>query len=141
MRLLSIAVLCVSVASSAVGQVQQQAAAAQQEPGSAELVAKAQLEGQAAAKSVGTAGWFGSGVASGVLLGLIGTGVTWAIAGSSDVNLPPEQKLLVANQPVAFQLFYEKEYAAKVKSRRKSSALKGGLIGTAAFVLLYASSR
>lgn len=107
---------------------------------SSELLAKARLDGEMAAMNVGTGGWFGGGLASGVLLGLIGTGVTWAAAGSSNAALPADRQLLLASQPVEYRQLYEKAYADKVKSKRKSSALKGGLVGTAAFVLLVASA-
>lgn len=104
----------------------------------AELLAKARLEGQAAAENAG--GWFGRSVAIGVFTGLIGTAVTYGVAANSGVELPAEKKLDIASQPSAYQEQYEKGYADKVRSRRKSTALGGGILGTAAFVLLVVSS-
>jgi len=106
----------------------------------AALIAQAQTEGALAATNVGTGGWFAGGFASGVVLGLIGTGVTWAIAGSSDATLPADRRLLIANRPTAYQQFYEKSYGDKVKSKRKTSALVGGLVGTATFLVIYLSA-
>ena len=105
-----------------------------------EAVARAQVEGQTAAMNVPTGGWFGGSLVSGVLLGLIGTGVSYGIAAASNVEMPPDKKLAITNPDVSYHAFAEKAYADKVKSKRKSAALKGGLLGTAAFILLYASA-
>lgn len=106
----------------------------------AELTAKGQLDGQAAAQSVGTGGWMGGGVVTGLFTGLIGTAVIWAVAGSSDVSVPADRKVTIAAEPSVYQSAYESSYGQKLKSRRKGAALGGGLIGTAAFVLLYISA-
>lgn len=106
----------------------------------AELIARAQLDGQNAAMNVGTGGWATGGFVSGLFVGLIGTGVTWAMAGSSNVELPPDKRLQIASSPASYQQLYERAFAEKVKSKRKSSALKGGLLGTATFVLLIVSA-
>ena len=103
-------------------------------------MAKGQVEGQAAAQVVGTGGWVAGGVVTGVLTGLIGTAIIWAVAGSSDASVPADRKLLIAEQPSVYQQSYEAGYGQKLKSRRKSAALTGGLLGTAAFVLLYLSA-
>ena len=107
---------------------------------STEMIARAQNDGQLAALNVGTGGWAGGGFASGLLLGFIGTGVSWAAAGASGVESPPDARLRIANQPAEYQQLYTKSYSDKVKAKRKSSALKGGLVGTAAFVLLVVSA-
>lgn len=104
----------------------------------AEMLAKARLEGQSAAQNAG--GWFGRSVAIGVFTGLIGTAVTYGVAANSGVELPAEKKLEIAGQPAAYQEHYEKAYADKVRSKRKSTALGGGILGTAAFVVLLVSS-
>jgi hypothetical protein len=103
-----------------------------------EMVAKAQLDGKTAAMNAG--GWFGRSVVIGAVTGLIGTAVTVGVAGGSGVELPPEQKLSIARQPLLVQQTFEKSYADAVRSKRKSSAWKGGLLGTAAFVVLLISS-
>jgi hypothetical protein len=106
----------------------------------AALVAQAHGDGQMAAANVGTGGWFAGGFASGVVLGLIGTGITWAIAANSAVEVPPDKRLLLANKPVAYQQLYEKAYGDKVKSKRKISGITGGLLGTATFLVIYLSA-
>jgi hypothetical protein len=54
--------------------------------------------------------------------------------------MPPEKKLLITSPDASYKAFAEKAYADKVRSKRKSAALKGGLLGTAAFVVLVAAS-
>lgn len=103
-----------------------------------EMVAKAQLDGKTAAMNAG--GWFGRSVVIGTVTGLIGTAVTFGVAGGSGVELPPEQKLAIARQPLLVQQTFEKSYADAVRSKRKSSSWKGGLLGTAAFVVLLLSA-
>ena len=109
-------------------------------PSATEIMAKARLDGQGDAQSVGTGGWMAGGVVTGVLTGLIGTVVIWAVAGSSDVSVPADRRLQIADQPATYQQGYQSGYGEKLKSRRKSAALGGGLLGTAAFVLLLVSS-
>lgn len=113
-------------------------------PGSAaaevtpEMIARAQMDGRTAAMNAG--GWFGRSVAIGAITGLIGTVVTVGVASGSGVELPPEQKVAIARQPLIVQQTFEKSYADAVRSKRKSSSWKGGLLGTAAFVVLLISS-
>lgn len=106
----------------------------------ATLLAQAQAEGQMAAVGVGTGGWFGGGFASGLLLGLIGTGVSYALASSSNAELPPDRRLVITSQPLAYQQAYEKGFADKVRSKRRTSALTGGLLGTATILVIYLSA-
>ena len=103
-----------------------------------EMMARAQMEGRAAAMNTG--GWFGRSVVIGAVTGLIGTAVTVGVASGSGVELPPEQKVVIARQPILVQQTFEKSYADAVRSKRKSSSWKGGLLGTAAFVVLLISS-
>jgi len=105
-----------------------------------DAVSRAQVEGQTAAMNVGTGGWFGGSLVSGVFLGLIGTGVSYGLAAASNADMPPEKKLTITSPDVTYHALAEKAYADKVRAKRKSAALKGGLLGTAAFVLLYASA-
>jgi hypothetical protein len=123
-----------------MAQVQQQSAPPQPASLTPDALSRAQLEGQTAAMNVGTGGWFGGSLVSGVFLGLIGTGVSWGLAAGSNVEMPPEKKLLITSPDASYKAFAEKAYADKVRSKRKSAALKGGLLGTAAFVVLVAAS-
>jgi hypothetical protein len=105
----------------------------------AAALAQGKADGQAAAATVGTESWYFGGFLSGLLVGLIGTGVSYALAASSGVELPPERRLLVSSQAAPYQQAYEKAYVGKVKSKRKSNALTGGLLGTATFLTIYFS--
>ena len=73
------------------------------------------------------------GLASGVFLGLIGTGIMYAVASSSssDVERVPDG---------VDGSCYRAGYSAKARSMNTSSALTGGLLGTAVLVLLVVSA-
>jgi len=101
-------------------------------------MAKARLDGEIAALNTG--GWFGRSVAIGAVTGLIGTTITYAVAATSTPELPAEKKRAIASQSPDVQAIYEKGYADKVRAHRKSTSLKGGLLGTVAFIVLVASS-
>ncbi len=103
-------------------------------------VIQATAEGQAAAANIGSSGWFAGGFASGVVLGLIGTGITWALAANSQVEVAPDKRLLISSRSATYQQLYEKAYGDKVKSKRKVSALTGGLLGTATILVVYLSA-
>jgi hypothetical protein len=143
-KLLNAVALIVVIPAIAVAQAQQQGMPTnpptQPAALSPDAVTRAQLEGQTAAMNVGTGGWFGGSFASGVFLGLIGTGVSWGLAAGSNADMPPEKKLTITNPDASYRAFAEKAYGDKVRAKRKSAALKGGLLGTAAFVLIYASA-
>ena len=106
-------------------------------PSDLELLARAQLQGETAGGAVRTRGWFAGGLAGGLVGGFIGTGVAYALASSNDVAVPAEQRLAVSTQSAAYQQFYQRAFTEKVKSRRKSSALKGGILGTVTMVVVY----
>jgi hypothetical protein len=103
----------------------------------AALLAQARADGQTAGAKVSTGGWFGGGFVSGLVLTLLGTGIAYAVAADSKVELPPDQRLLITSRPFAYQQAYADGFREKVKSKRKSSALKGGLVATSAWVVLF----
>lgn len=141
-RILALAITLLLPAAG-MAQVQQsspQPAPAVAAPMTPEALSRAQLEGQTAAMNVGTGGWFGGSFVSGLFLGLIGTGVSYGVAAASNVEMPPEKRLMITNPDPSYHAFAEKAFADKVHAKRKSAALKGGLLGTAAFVLLYVSA-
>lgn len=133
-RLLAMAVLAIALPLQAQ---QQPAPAALTSNSTAAELAKARMDGEVAATNVG--GWFGRSVVIGALTGLIGTTITYAVAATSTPQLPTDKKLIIADKPAEAQVMYEKGYADKVRSKRKSTALGGGLLGTAAFVVLVLS--
>jgi hypothetical protein len=112
------------------------AAAAQATTAMAALLAQARTEGRAAGANVGTGGWFAGGLASGAVLSYIGAAVTYALAASRNVTLPPDKKLLITSQPVDYQRAYESAFRDKVKSKRRTSAFKGGALGASTVVIL-----
>lgn len=136
----TLAVLVPAMASAQVQQSGTTPAPAVASPMTPDALSRAQLEGQTAAMNVGTSGWFSGSFVSGVFLGLIGTGVSYGAAAASNVEMPPEKKLMITSPDPSYQAFAEKAYSDKVRAKRKSAALKGGLLGTAAFVILYASA-
>ena len=79
------------------------------------------------------------GVATAVVTQLLGTAVIWGIAGSSAVCVPEDRRLLIVNENPIYQQAYLSGFTEKLRSRRKSVALKGGLLGTAAFLVIYVS--
>ena len=78
-------------------------------------------------------GWMAGGFVSGILLGLIGTGVAWAMASSSTVEVSPVPEGLDAS-------CYRDGYTSKAKSKNATNALTGGLLGTAVLVVLLVSA-
>lgn len=88
---------------------------------------------EAAGDTHSGSGWMVGGLASGLVLGLIGTGIIWAVASSSssDVDRVPDG---------VDGSCYRAGYAAKAKSMNSSSALTGGLLGTLALVVLVVSA-
>ena len=102
--------------------------------------AAAVLHGRALAERRGMGGRFAGGFASGVLLGLIGTGITYVIAGSDDTSLPAMEAARLSATNPTYSLSYQQGYSERLKSRRRSSALTGGLLGTLTFVVIYVSA-
>ena len=78
-------------------------------------------------------GWMAGGFVSGILLGLIGTGISWAMASSSSVEVNRVPDGVEAS-------CYRDGYTSKAKSRNSSNALTGGLLGTAVLVVLVVSA-
>lgn len=104
------------------------------------LMAQGTADGHATAEGVSTGGWFGGGFASGVLLGLIGTGVIWAFAAGSDSEPTGALKASIADRSPVYQQGFNEAYRRKLSSKKKSSAVTGGLIGTAVFLVIYVAS-
>src|SRR5687768_12384200 len=101
MRTVSLAIVLFFTSSELSAQQAQPSGVTQASVASAsEIMARAQIEGQSAAQAPGTGGWFAGGFAGGLVLGLIGTAiVTWGIAGNSDVSVPADKKIAIANEP------------------------------------------
>ena len=81
-------------------------------------------------------GWLAGGLASGLFLGLIGTGIIYGISSSGEVSPPISITLMLENKPSEYRSGFYIGYSRKARKQKKSKALTGGLLGTAAFVIL-----
>lgn len=97
-------------------------------------------DGTLRAESTGTGGYFAGGLVSGVFLGLIGTGITYAVAATSDVSVPASQQAEISEGSPEYAQGYRTGFGDRVKAKRKQSALMGGLLGTAVGVVILLSA-
>lgn len=81
-------------------------------------------------------GWFLGGVASGIILGLIGTAI---ITGASAASNPKPYALEVPKESEVEMACYLNGYKSKAKKKNMLSAVLGGLVGTVVFVAIYVS--
>ena len=79
-------------------------------------------------------GWFVGGLASGVILGLIGTAI---ITGASAASNPKPNYLEVPKDGEVDMSCYLNGYKSKAKKKNMVSALMGGVVGTVIFVAIY----
>ncbi len=98
------------------------------------------LHGRAAADRQGTGGRFAGGYVPGLFLGLIGTGIAYAVASTSDVSVPALEAAQLISANANYSVSYQQGYGERLRSRRKSAALTGGLLGTLTFLVIYASA-
>jgi hypothetical protein len=105
---------------------------AQQQPVATDSIYGAGVqEGITAAQSVGTGLWTLTGFASGALLGPIGTGLAYALAAGSASELPTPITGRIGKKETGFKLGFQQAYTDHLTSKRRGSALVGGLAGTA----------
>lgn len=102
--------------------------------------AAAVLHGRLAAERRSMGGRFAGGFASGLFLAFFGMGMTYVIAGSDDACPPVWDAPQLATTSPTYELAFRQGYAERLKSRRRSSALKGGILGTLAVVVLVVAS-
>ena len=88
--------------------------------------------GKADAQDLSTGGSFVGGLAGGLLLGLIGTGI--AVLAQSDPE--PSAAALSALEREECQYAYTEAFQSKGKSKKRTAALTGGLVGTAVLVVI-----
>jgi hypothetical protein len=107
-------------------------------PVQAKTMPEGVLAGSAAAQTIGTGGSFAGGMAGGLFLGLIGTGIAYVAQGPSQ----PTMTTVASNQQYGadYMMGFNQAFADESKRRKKSSALTGGLIGTGVLVLLVVSA-
>jgi hypothetical protein len=87
-------------------------------------------------ENISTGGSVAAGLAGGVLLGLIGTGLVVLLQSDSE----PSQLAMNNLEGDDCRYAYIEAYENKSLSKKRSSALIGGLIGTALFVAVYLST-
>lgn len=90
-------------------------------------------EGATTAQAAGTAVWTLGGFVGGAMLGPVGAGLAYALASGSASALPDPVVTRIAKKEAHFQRGYQQAYSDKLTTRRRSSALVGGLTGTALF--------
>jgi hypothetical protein len=88
---------------------------------------------EAASNTHSGSGWMLGGVASGVVLGLIGTAIITAVASSSASQA---ERVPDDAEPSCFR----DGYSSRAKSMNTTSALTGGLLGTAVLLLIILSA-
>lgn len=88
-----------------------------------------------AARYESTTNWVWGGFVGGLTLGPIGAGLAWTLANNSDVALGVDRRMVLHldGGPTYIEAF-EQAYAEALLERRKRSALRGGLLGTAGLV-------
>lgn len=91
-------------------------------------------------KHASTGGSFVGGFAGGLFLGIIGAGIAYAVQGEPEP--PTVSKYNTAGGDAQCRMAYADAFGEEGKKKKKSAALTGGIVGTAALVgiLLIASS-
>lgn len=79
-------------------------------------------------------GRLAGGIVAGVLLGLLGTGIAWGVAAGSN----PQPKSVPAS--VTDESCYRDGYKSRARSKNKSNAAVGGLLGTLVWLVIYAAA-
>lgn len=92
-------------------------------------------DGRIAAESRSTGGSFGGGLVCGVLTGLIGTGILWGATGGDEV--PMDLISSYHSKGSDYAMGFANGYKEVTKQRKRGARLGGGLLGTAAFVMLF----
>ena len=108
-------------------------------PMSTERFLQGRVDGRLFAEQASTSGRFVGGLGAGMLLGLIGTGIAYAVADNDGITTPDEALLRGAGDQ-GYLTGFEEGYAQRLRARRKSAALGGGLLGTGVIVLIIVSA-
>jgi hypothetical protein len=105
------------------------------EAASLDTVVLGARRGVDAARYESTTNWVWGGFVGGLTLGPIGAGLAWTLANNSDVALGVDRRMVLHldGGPTYIEAF-EQAYAEALLERRKRSALRGGILGTAGLV-------
>ena len=91
----------------------------------------------AASRHYSSGGWFGGGVACGLLGGLIGTGILAAASQGGTANPPASELVRIQQQDCQFQAGFMRGYDRKANAKALGASVYGGLLGTAVIVTVY----
>jgi hypothetical protein len=105
------------------------------EAAASDTVVLAARRGVDAARYESTTNWVWGGFIGGLTLGPIGAGLAWTLANNSDVAIGIDRRMVLHldGGPTYIEAF-EQAYAQSLLERRKRSALRGGILGTAGLV-------
>ncbi len=92
------------------------------------------LDGELLAEGQRTGGKLGAGLGVGVLTGLIGTGIGYFVVGPEPLSA--EALARNAGRSADYQLGFKTGWERKTRSKKRGAFLAGGLLGTAAFVVM-----
>lgn len=104
-------------------------------PAADSLVAVGIQDGSTLAQTVGTGVWTAGGFVGGAVMGPIGVGLSYALAASSASALPTATVSRIGKKEADYQLGFQQAYTDKLTARRRSSAMVGGMAGTALFAV------
>ncbi|MCP3681841.1 MAG: hypothetical protein GY861_04050 [bacterium] len=90
----------------------------------------------AASDNYSGGGWFAGGLASGLVLGLIGAGIITGISQSGDVDPPTMHRMAIKERSDSYRMGYFDGYSKKAKKKRLGNSLVGGILGTAVIVVV-----
>jgi hypothetical protein len=107
--------------------------------GASDIVARATLDGERTANMRGTGSYFAGGFVGGALLGLIGTVIAYASADADSPSVPVRPTPVYADTSATYLLAFRRSYDDRLRSKRKSAALGGGLLGTAVAIVAIVS--
>jgi hypothetical protein len=95
------------------------------------LALQGQLVGRQAGELRGTGGYFWWSLFSGAVAPVLGPIVALIVTTQKGVEIPLEHRVEAQQRGVEYGMGLEQGYSDRFKARRKSSSIKGGLLGTA----------
>jgi hypothetical protein len=105
------------------------------EAAASDMVVLGLRRGIDAARYESTTNWVWGGFIGGLTLGPIGAGLAWTLANNSDVALGVDRRMVLhLDGGATYIQAFEQAYAQALLDRRKRSALRGGILGTAGLV-------
>ncbi len=115
-------------------QTPQPAGASGQAPVVNDTLAGGLLDGELLAEGQRTGGKLGACLGVGVLTGLIGTGIGYFVIGSEPLSAEALQRNV--GRSADYQLGFKTGWERKTRSKKRGAFLAGGLLGTAALVVM-----